>query len=79
MYAIVGVCRTGRAVKTLQYPVGPRFEGAVPPWSAGFLQPAARDRSTRLAAMSSHVSKIDPAPIGTAIADARVFARTPPE
>ncbi|WP_175001663.1 hypothetical protein [Burkholderia lata] len=79
MYAIVGVCRTGRAVKTPQYPIGPPFEGAVPPWSAGFQRRVARDRLTRLATMSSHVSKIDPTPIGTAIADARVFARTPPE
>ncbi|ORT89225.1 hypothetical protein B7G54_03455 [Burkholderia puraquae] len=47
----------------------------MPPWPAGFPRLAARDRSTRLAAMSSHVLKIDPAPIGTAIAGARVLAR----
>ncbi|MBN3829980.1 hypothetical protein G3O00_41425 [Burkholderia sp. Ac-20384] len=43
--------------------------------SARFPPPVARDRSTRLAAMSSHVSMIDSAAIGTAIAGARVFAR----
>ncbi|WP_175015306.1 hypothetical protein [Burkholderia lata] len=72
---IVGVCRTGRAVKTPQHPVGPPFDDAAPSLIGAV---SAAHRTRQIDARRGHVIPcLDdrPAPIGTTIAGTRGFAR----